>query len=89
MCLCVMHYLILIRYPLEVADVDREDSATYALLPGAWRDECCRLEGLQPISTHNSSRRSKAQREYLSRYYCSSAGAVSWQERIVHPKVRT
>ena len=34
-----LHNLILIRYPLEAADVDCVDSATYALQSGAWRDD--------------------------------------------------
>ena len=84
-----MPNLILIRNPLEAADVDREDSATHALQPSAWKDNCCHLESLQPMSGHNPTRRIKVQRKYLSRYYCSSAGAVSRQERIVHPKMRT
>ncbi|XP_068214071.1 putative nuclease HARBI1 [Palaemon carinicauda] len=37
MCACVLHNLILIKYPHSISDVDREDLDTHDLIPGGWR----------------------------------------------------
>ncbi|XP_034040603.1 putative nuclease HARBI1 [Thalassophryne amazonica] len=84
MCACVLHNLILSRYPLASTDVDHEDSATHNLIPGAWR-EVPQMEGLMPLSEDHIQNEAKEQREYLSHYYSSPAGAVPWQERMVTP----
>jgi hypothetical protein len=34
MCACVLHNLILIRYPHAISEVDREDPDTHDLIPG-------------------------------------------------------
>jgi len=84
MCACVLHNLILTRYPLTTTDVDHEDPATQALIPGAWREDRD-MEGLMHLSGHNSQKEAKEQRDYLSHYYLSPAGAVPWQERMFTP----
>ena len=87
MCGCVMHNLILDRYPNAVFEVDNED-AEHNLIPGAWRQEQNIMEGLLNPRGHNYTRQAKAVRDYLAQYYCSEAGAVPWQERIVYPRGR-
>ena len=87
MCGCVLHNLILDRYPFSVADVDHED-AQHNLVPGAWREGQQPLEGLVIRPGHNYTRHAKAVREYLAEYYSSEAGAVAWQERMVYPRGR-
>lgn len=84
MCACVLHNLILIRYPHAIPEVDREDPDTHDLIPGGWRLDQ-HLQGLMPLSGHHSAREAKDQRDYLSHYYMSPAGAVPWQERKVAP----
>ena len=84
MCACVLHNLILTRYPHATPEVDREDPDTHDLIPGGWRLDQ-RLQGLMPLSGHHSQREAKDQRGYLSHYYMSTAGAVPWQERMVAP----
>ncbi|XP_033119853.1 uncharacterized protein LOC117119150 [Anneissia japonica] len=83
MCACVLHNLILTRYPLATTDADHEDPATHALIPGAWREDCD-MAVLMHLSGHNSKKEAKQQRDYLS-YYLSPAGSVPWQERMVNP----
>ena len=82
MCACVLHNLILIRYPHAISDVDREDPDTYDLIPGGWRNDQ-HLQGLLPLTGHHTQKDAKDQRDYLSHYYMSPAGAVPWQERMV------
>ena len=84
MCACVLHNLILTRYPQAIPEVDREDPDTHDLVPGQWRLDP-HMQGLMPLSGHRSQREAKDQREYLSHYYMSPAGAVPWQERMVTP----
>ncbi|KAJ8019743.1 Protein ALP1-like [Holothuria leucospilota] len=82
MCACVLHNLILIRYPHAISDVDREDPDTHDLIPGGWRTDR-HLQGLRPLTGHHTQKDAKDQRDYLSHYYMSPAGAVPWQERMV------
>ena len=82
MCACVLHNLMLTRYPNAVLEVDREHPDTQDLIPGAWRLDQ-QLQGL--ITGHHSQREAKDQRDYLSHYYMSPAGAVPWQERKTAP----
>ncbi|XP_071511878.1 uncharacterized protein [Diadema antillarum] len=82
MCACVLHNLILIRYPHAISEVDREDLDTHYLIPGGWRTDR-HLQGLLPLTGHHTQKDAKDQRDYLSHYYMSPAGAVPWQERMV------
>ncbi|XP_068240236.1 putative nuclease HARBI1 [Palaemon carinicauda] len=82
MCTCVLHTLILIRYPHAISEVNYEDPDTYDLIPGGWRTEQ-QLQGLVPLTGHHTQKDAKHQRDYLSHHYMSPAGAVPWQERIV------
>ena len=87
MCGCVLHNLILDRYPFAANEVDREDDQ-HNMVPGAWRMQANLMEGLIIRPGHNYSRQAKAQRDYLAQYYSSEAGAVAWQERMVYPRGR-
>ena len=84
MCACVLHNLILTRYPHATQEVDREDPHTHDLIPGEWRLNQ-HLQGLLAPTGHRFQKEAKNQRDYLSHYYMSSAGAVPWQERMVAP----
>lgn len=79
---CVLHNLILTRYPLASGDVDHEDQSTHAMIPGAWRDDPV-FHGLRAPTGNTSIKEAKSQRVYLSHYYTSRAGAVSWQEKMI------
>ena len=88
MCACVMHNLALTKYPFTGAEVDHEDQH-HNVIPGTWRDESLNLmERLMARRGPNYSRRAKAVRDYLAKYYSSDAGAVEWQERMVFPHGR-
>ena len=87
MCGCVLHNLILDRFPFAGAPVDYED-AEYNLVPGPWREEPNMMVGLQHPQAHNFSRQVKAMRDHLAHYYSSEAGAVPWQDRLVYPRGR-
>lgn len=67
-----------------IPDVDHEDPATRALIPGSWR-EGRDMQGLMPLSGHNTQKKAKDQREYLSHCCMSASGAVPWQERMMAP----
>lgn len=84
MCSCVLHNLILIRYPHAIPEVDREDPDTHDLIPGGWRTDR-HLHGLLSLTGHHTQKDAKDQRDYLSYYYMSPAGAVPWQETMVVP----
>ena len=87
MCACVIHNLILDRYPHLPQEVDNED-ADHNVIPGTWRQEQVILEGLYNARGQNPSRQAKAVRDYLAQYYTSEAGAVPWQEDRVYPAGR-
>ena len=84
MCACVLHNLMLTRYPNAVLEVDREHPDTQDLIPSAWRLDQ-QLQGLIPLTGHHSQREAKDQCDYLSHYYMFPAGAVPWQERKTAP----
>ena len=87
MCGCVMHNLILDRYPHLANEVDNED-AEHNVIPGTWRQEQNNLEGLLNPRGQNYQTQAKAVRDYLAHYYTSEAGAVPWQENMVYPRGR-
>ena len=82
MCACILHNLILIRYPHANLYVDSEDPDTHDLIPGGWRTDR-HLQGLLPLTGHHTKKDAKDQRDHLSHYYVSPAGAVPWQENLV------
>ena len=80
-CVC-LHNLMRIRYPQGQNHLlDREDG-NHDLIPGAWR-EGRQLLGLHNIGGNRQTRAGKLQRDYLKHYYCSPAGSVPWQERML------
>ena len=82
MCACVLHNLILIRYPHANSCVDSEYPDTHDQIPGGWRTDG-HLQGLLPLTANHIQKDAKDQRDYLSHNYISPAGAVPWQERLV------
>ena len=87
MCGCVLHNLILERFPFAAVPVDYEDGDNNLVL-GAWREEADIMIGLQHPIAHNFNRQVKAMRDHLAHYYSSEAGAVPWQDRMVYPRGR-
>ncbi|XP_068242362.1 putative nuclease HARBI1 [Palaemon carinicauda] len=65
MCTCVLHNLILIRYPHAISKVDRKDPDTHDLNPVGWRTDQ-HLQGLLPLTGHHTQKDAKDQRDYLS-----------------------
>ena len=63
--------------------MDAEDE-DHNIVPGAWRDEVQMGEVQQAVGGGNIDNVvGKQQREYLRMYFCSAAGSVPWQERMV------
>ncbi|XP_068247702.1 putative nuclease HARBI1 [Palaemon carinicauda] len=60
MCACVLHNLILIRYPHAISEVDYEDPDTHDLIPGGWRTEQ-HLQELVPLTGHHTQKDAKDQ----------------------------
>ena len=88
LCACVLHNLALKHYPISERDVDHENTQ-YEVVSGRWRDHSSSLMAtLLSRRGLNYSRRSKAVRDYLAKYYTSEVGAVHWQERAVFPRGR-
>ncbi|XP_068204670.1 putative nuclease HARBI1 [Palaemon carinicauda] len=50
---CVLHNLILIRYPHTISEVNHEDPDTHDLIPGGWRTEQ-HLQRLLPLTGHHT-----------------------------------
>ena len=87
MCGCVMHNLILNRYPHLPVEVDHEDEE-HNVIPGAWREDNNGLEGLYNPRGQNYATQPKQMRDHLAHYYSSEVGAVPWQENMVYPRGR-
>ena len=82
MCGIVLHNLALKHYPIHRNDVDHEGQ-DYEMEDGRWRTESLNLMERLMARRGNYSRRAKAVRDYIARYYSSNVGAVPWQERLV------
>ncbi|XP_064096927.1 uncharacterized protein LOC135208549 [Macrobrachium nipponense] len=68
LCACVMHNLVLQRYPCASTDVDHEDQH-HNVVPGTWRQESLNfMERLMARRGPNYTRRVKAVRDYLAQY---------------------
>ncbi|XP_068227676.1 putative nuclease HARBI1 [Palaemon carinicauda] len=67
MCACVLHNLILIRYPHGISELDSDDPDTHYLIPGSWRTDR-HLQGVLPLSGHYTQKDANDQRDYLSHY---------------------
>ena len=64
---------------------DREDSETQTITPGDCRTEQ-QPKGLIPIECEGSNRNPQSARdvrEYLVKYFTSTAGSVPWQDNII------
>lgn len=80
---CCLHNVMRLRYPaFQNAALDQEDE-NHQLTPGAWRNDEY-MQGMDNIVGGNrTTRAAKAQRIYLTQYYNSPAGAVSWQNNMI------
>ena len=87
MACCVMHNLILTRYPRADRDADREDPDNHQVVMGAWRREIGNqwLLGLEGGMDNRPSRDAQNMRTLLRAYY-NTVGAVHWQERLTFHK---
>ena len=75
---CVMHNLLISRYPnLVVRNVDREDGRHY-YVAGQWRRDTDVLHGPLSAGRNTSYKEGKDLRQYLRRYYSTSIGKVAW-----------
>ena len=81
---CVLHNLLLDRYPPQRQVLDHED-ADNNVVPGSWRDHVPEFANLPPHQVRNFTRDCKNMRNYLAQYYSSPAGAVPWQDRMINP----
>ena len=78
---CSLHNLIRKRYPNVTSNLfDREDPVTHNVNMGEWRDGPV-MEQLEALKGNNATKAGKAYREYLTKYFMSPAGSVSWQEK--------
>jgi len=80
-CVC-LHNLMRLRYPRQQnQDIDQEDQ-NHNIVPGTWRRN-------NPLVTIRGTRgnrmtvAAKNQRQYLSAYYNSPVGSVSWQMDMI------
>ena len=80
-CVC-LHNLMRIRYPRHSNFLLDDEDVEHNLVPGAWRDNVM-MEDLQAIGGNVDTREAKEVRLYLKHYINGSAGAVSWQDRMV------
>lgn len=79
---CVLHNILRTKYPtMNNRLVDSENPVTHCVLPGAWRDEAA-LTAIQSLRGNNASKRAKAQREYLKKFY-NGPGSVPWQDKMI------
>lgn len=84
MACCVLHNLMRVRRPSEQNNiVDREDTETCEVVPGAWRQEPDNLVGLEALRGNTTTKTAKEQREYLKEYYNSEVGRVPWQDKMI------
>lgn len=79
-----LHNLMRMRYPgLQNAELD-EDDASHNMVPGEWRRHAP-MHQLQRVRGPNqATTEAKRQREYLRLYFNSPAGAVPWQQGMIH-----
>ena len=85
LCCCVLHNLFLERQPPARTTrnfMDQED-ADHNLIPGTWREDT-NIDLLTRGRGGRPTTQGKAMRDYLSHYFMSPAGRVSWQERSIN-----
>ena len=87
MACCVLHNLLLERYPNVRNLADSEDSHNN-LMPGAWREQTSAFTRIPQRGGQNFTRDAKNLRDYLAHYYTSEAGAVPWQERMINTRAQ-
>ena len=79
-----LHNLMWMRYPgLQNAALDRED-ADHNMVAGEWRRHAPVYELHRVCGPNQATTEAKRQREYLRLYMNSPAGAVPWQQDIIH-----
>ena len=68
--------------PRQMPDVD-QDGPDHNIIPGGWRANNPLLDGIDNIRGNRDTRAAKAQRQYLTAYVNSPAGAVPWQHLMI------
>jgi len=55
------------------------------IIPGTWRNESsANIENIRPTRAHRATREAYEQRDILTKYLLSPAGAVTWQNEHIH-----
>ncbi|XP_066982339.1 uncharacterized protein [Macrobrachium rosenbergii] len=78
---CVLHNLIMTRYPHARSEGDEEDSVTNEVLPGSWKSGETLPSVTLPWQT--AAVTGKAQCDHFRDYVNSPAGFVHWQESLI------
>ena len=78
---CSLHNMLRTRFPNHTNHLlDREDPTTHHVTDGEWRTGPL-MKGLDALKGNNATNKGKAIRRYLTAYFQTEHGAVSWQER--------
>jgi len=62
--------------------IDHDDMGR--IIPGTWRNETSYLENIRSTRAHRATREAYEQRDTLTKYLLSPAGAVTWQNEYIH-----
>ena len=81
-CIC-LHNLMRMRYPGHQRNIIDVEDENHNLIPGQWREERPLMEDPSGRPPRSDSARAKKNRTYLANYFCSTAGSVPWQNRMV------
>ena len=85
---CTLHNMFCERNEagyISHGNVDQEDHHSGNVIPGAWRNEKARqtYTNLRRMRGTRHSNRASTKRNYLMHYFCSEAGMVPWQDRMI------
>ena len=81
-CVCLHNYLREKNPTAVYLEADQEDDG-HTMIPGVWRKDRPLVGGISDFANHTTSKTAKKQREYLTEYYSSEAGAVPWQNDMI------
>ena len=79
---CCLHNFLVQSNKSYTSICDTEDLENCVMTNGAWRSDPP-LAGLTPGLDRNPTRSAKEQRQYLTNYFSSDMGSVSWQEKMI------
>ena len=79
---CCLHNFLVENSKSYTSICDSEDLENCVTANGAWRSDPP-LSGLTSGLGRNPSRNAKEQRQFLTDYFSSNIGSVSWQEKMI------